>query len=67
MPPDLNPVKQTWRAVKRKIAATFIINYEHLTATIADTFKKLTEKTTHVEKWMARFLSPTNASKILCK
>jgi hypothetical protein len=62
-----NPIEQIWRAIKQEIAATVIMNYEHLTATIAGAFKELAEKRSYREKRAARFLSPKYASKILCR
>jgi putative transposase len=62
--PDLNPIEQIWRAIKREVVATFIMNYEHLTTTIAGAFEKLAAKRSYWEKWVTRFLSPRYASKL---
>ena len=63
--PDLNPIEQIWRAIKREVAATFIMNYEHLTTVIARAFEKLAAKRSYREKWVIKFLSPKYASKML--
>ena len=63
--PDLNPIEQIWRAIKREVAATFIMNYEHLTTVIARAFEILTAKRSYWEKWVIKFLSPKYASKML--
>lgn len=63
--PDLNPIEQVWRAIKREVAATFITGYEHLTATIGEAFEKLVVKRSYWEKWMKTFLSPKYASRLL--
>ncbi|MFY9449948.1 MAG: transposase, partial [Candidatus Methanoculleus thermohydrogenotrophicum] len=62
--PDLNPIEQIWRAIKREVAATFIMNYEHLTTVIARAFEILTAKRSYWEKWVIKFLSPKYASKM---
>jgi len=63
--PDLNPIEQVWRAIKREVAATFIAGREHLMATITEAFKKLVAKRSYWEKWVVKFLSPKYASKLL--
>ncbi len=63
--PDLNPIEQVWRAIKREVSATFVRDYEHMTTTIARAFEKLAAKRTYWEKWVQTFLSPRYASKIL--
>jgi transposase len=63
--PDLNPIEQIWRAIKREVSATFIRDYEHLTATIIAAFERLAGKRTYWEKWVVKFLSPEYASKML--
>jgi len=65
--PDLNPIEQLWRAIKREVSATFITGYEHLAATIARVFKKLATKKRYWEKWVKTFLSAKYASKMLSK
>jgi len=65
--PDLNPIEQIWRAIKREVSAIFVRDYEHLTATIARTFEKLAMKRSYWEKWVETFLSPKYASKVLSK
>jgi len=66
--PDLNPIEQIWRAIKREVSATFITGSEHLTATIAQAFEKPAAKRTYWEKWVTQFLlSPKYASKLLSK
>ena len=63
--PDLNPIEQVWRAIKREVSKTFITNYEHRTATIARAFENLATKRSYVEKWVNMFLSPKYASRML--
>ncbi len=65
--PDLNPIEQVWRAIKREVSATFVRDYEHLTTTIATVFEKLATKRTYWENWVKTFLSPKYASKLLSK
>jgi len=63
--PDRSPIEQVWRAIKREVSATFVRDYEHMTATVAQAFEKLAAKRTYWEKWVQTFLSPKYASKIL--
>jgi putative transposase len=65
--PDLNPIEQIWRAIKREVSATFVRDYEHMAATIARAFEKLAMKRSYWEKWVKTFLSPRYASKLLSK
>lgn len=65
--PDLNPIEQIWRAIKREVSATFVRDYEHMAATIARAFEKLAVKRSYWEKWVKTFLSPRYASKLLSK
>jgi putative transposase len=65
--PDLNPIEQIWRAIKREVSAIFVRDYEHLTATIARAFEKLAMKRSYWEKWVETFLSPKYASRLLSK
>ncbi|MBP7298933.1 MAG: transposase [Methanoculleus sp.] len=61
---DLNPIEQVWQAIKREVAATFVIDREHLMATIA-AFKKLVAKRSYWKNWVLNSLSPKYASKLL--
>ena len=63
--PDLNPIEQVWRAIKREVAATFITDLEHLMATITEAFTKLVAKRSYWKKWVLKFLSPKYSSKLL--
>ncbi|MDN7025357.1 IS630 family transposase [Methanoculleus sp. FWC-SCC1] len=63
--PDLNPIEQIWRAIKREVSATFVRDYEHMTVTIARAFERLAAKRTYWEKWVQKFLSPKYASRML--
>ena len=63
--PDLNPIEQVWRAIKREVAATFVRDYEHLTTTIATACENPATKRTYWEKWVKTFLGPKYAAKML--
>jgi len=63
--PDLNPIEQIWRAIKREISAIFVRGYEYLTAMITAVFERLARKRTYWENWAVKFLSPKYASKML--
>ena len=62
---DHNPIEQVWRAIKRQVSATFVVDYEHMIATIIGVFKKQVAKKSYWRKWAIKFLSPKYASKLL--
>jgi len=41
--PDLNPIENVWKSVKRFVSEVSPLNVEELKETIAKAFKKLTE------------------------
>ena len=55
--PDLNPIEQIWRGIKRVLSPLLIKTLEELKEVISDSFYKLTRKKSFVEKWMRKFLS----------
>lgn len=63
--PDRSIIEQVRRAIKREVSATFIMDYDHMIATIVRIFEKLAAKKTYWEKWVKTFLSPKYASKML--
>ena len=62
--PDLNPIENTWKSVKRAISEKTPLNMEELKETIAKTFKKLTKSISSAKNWIEKFLD--NKSKMLC-
>jgi len=55
--PDLNPIENIWKSVKRVISEMSPLNVEGLKETIAKAFKKLTESISFAKSWIERFLS----------
>ena len=55
--PDLNPIEQIWRAIKRVLSPLFIKTLEELKEVISNSFYQLTQRISFAEKWIRRFLS----------
>lgn len=49
--PDLNPIEQIWRALKRQISLTFNLTREELKKTIKETYLVLSAKTSFADNW----------------
>jgi putative transposase len=64
--PDLNPIEQIWRAIKREISKTFIRDYHHLIYTITEEFYDRIVRKSYIKGWASKFLSSLYYSKILC-
>ena len=64
--PDLNPIEQIWRAIKREISETFILNFSHLTSIISEAFYDLITKKSYYEGWVKKYLSKNYSSKMFC-
>jgi len=62
--PDLNPIENIWKSVKRYVSEKSPLNVEELKKTIAKAFKKLTESISFAKGWVEKFLG--NKFKMLC-
>ena len=62
--PDLNPIENVWKSVKRVISETSPLNIEELEGVIAKAFKKLTESISFAKRWIEKFLG--DKFKMLC-
>ncbi len=62
--PDLNPIENIWKSVKRYVSEKSPLNVEELKETIAKAFRKLTESTSFAKSWIEKFLR--NKFKMLC-
>ena len=62
--PDLNPIENVWKSVKRVISEKSPLNVEELKEAIAKAFKNLTESTSFAKSWIERFLG--DRFKMLC-
>ncbi|KXB04640.1 hypothetical protein AKJ49_01870, partial [candidate division MSBL1 archaeon SCGC-AAA382A03] len=54
--PDLNPIEQIWRGVKRKISKAFFETKEEFLGLIKSAFEKLSNKMSYAEGWIDKFL-----------
>lgn len=55
--PDLNPIEQIWRAIKRVLSPLFIKTLEELKEVISNSFYQLTQRISFAEKWIRKFLN----------
>jgi transposase len=62
--PDLNPIENIWKSVKRIVSEESPLNVEELKETIAKAFKMLTESISFAKSWIEKFLG--NKFKMLC-
>ena len=62
--PDLNPIENVWKSVKRVTSEKSPLNTEELKEAIAKAFKKLTESISFAKRWIEKFLG--DKFKMLC-
>jgi len=55
--PDLNPIEQIWRAIKRVLSPLLLKTLDELKEVISNSFYQLTQRTSFVEKWVKKFLN----------
>jgi len=54
--PDLNPIEQIWRCLKREISTTFFRSKEEFLALIEKVYKQLSPRTSFAKGWILKFL-----------
>ncbi|WP_156786017.1 IS630 family transposase [Archaeoglobus veneficus] len=54
--PDLNPIENVWKSVKRFVSEVSPLNIEELKETISKAFRKLTESISFATAWIEKFL-----------
>ncbi len=54
--PDLNPIEQIWRGIKREISTTFFETKQEFLELIKDSFQKLSDKLSYASGWISKFL-----------
>ncbi|QEF94381.1 MULTISPECIES: IS630 family transposase [Methanothermobacter] len=54
--PDLNPIENVWKSVKRVVSEVSPLNVEELKETISKAFRKLTRSTSFAKDWIEKFL-----------
>lgn len=64
--PDLNPIEQIWRAVRRKLSTIFIENLEHLKSEIWEEFFYRVNQDSYIIGWGKKFLSAKYYLRMLC-
>jgi len=64
--PDLNPIEQIWRAVRRDLSTLFIKDLDHLKAEIWEEFFYRINQITYFKGWAEKFLSAKYYFKMLC-
>ncbi len=55
--PDLNPIENVWKSVKRVVSEISTLNVEELKKTITEAFRKITESKSFAKSWIEKFLS----------
>ena len=55
--PDLNPIEQIWRIIKRVLSPLFIKTLDELKKVVSKSFYELTQKISFAEKWIKKFLN----------
>jgi len=64
--PDLNPIEQIWRAIKREISKVFVQDLSHLMAIIEEEFFDRVLRKSYFFGWAKKFLSRDYYFKMLC-
>lgn len=54
--PDLNPIEQIWRVIKRILSPLFVKTLDELKEVISNNFYELTQRISFAEKWVKKFL-----------
>ena len=54
--PDLNPIENIWKGVKRFVSENSPLNVEELKKIVAKAFKKLTGSISFAKSWIEKFL-----------
>jgi transposase len=54
--PDLNPIEQIWRCLRREISTAFFMSREEFLALIMKAYKQLSPKTSFARGWILKFL-----------
>lgn len=54
--PDLNPIEQIWRCLRREISTAFFGSREEFLALIERAYKQLSPKTSFAKGWILKFL-----------
>ncbi|MBK1642891.1 hypothetical protein CKO12_13640 [Chromatium okenii] len=50
--PDLNPIEQIWKSIKRDVSVNFIASYENLKSIISDSWNEFRDSLSYARGWM---------------
>jgi len=64
--PDLNPIEQIWRGIKRVISLTFVEDLSKMEEVITDTWNELSKGISYAKGWIKRFLEGKQYYMDLC-
>lgn len=64
--PDLNPIEQIWRTIKRVLSFTFIASLDEMKEAIADAWNNFSKKMSYAKGWVKKFLDDKQYSTELC-
>ena len=64
--PDLNPIEQIWRAVRRHLSTIFIQDLGHLKSEIFEEFFYRINQISYINGWAKKFLSAKYCLRMLC-
>ena len=53
--PDLNPIEQIWKTIKRVISENFICSVEHLKFIISDAWSEESKAMSYAKSWIDEF------------
>ena len=62
--PDLNPIEQLWRCLKRDVSVAFFRSEEEFLAIIMSSFSRLSKRLSFASNWFSKFLP--QESNLLC-
>lgn len=54
--PDLNPIEQLWRCLKREVSIAFYRSEEEFLALIMNSFRQLSKRLSFASNWFSKFL-----------
>jgi putative transposase len=63
--PDLNPIEQVWRSLKREISTAFFRSSTEFLAVIEKTYLQLSTRLSFAKGWILKFL-PQQSNQLCC-
>lgn len=56
--PDLNPIEQIWRMIRRELSSLLVKNVDELRQVIRSQFERLVQQLSFCRAWITRFFNP---------